>query len=792
METERSTSQPDAERDSLPEMLVRDFGSKSQLARRGVCALYDAIVSADEPVAAASLEQWKTLFGLASGCDLARPSARIGKLARRYGISTDGLQPDAMLFALHTYYSLPVKILLRGEAFGEHGAYELLRDDPFCWPTLARSTSVQRLIRQLADRAEPHQAAMLSQRHLRWSDPLGRLYQELFPRSLRHELGEYYTPDWLAEHVLDLAGYTGDPHRRLLDPACGSGTFLIAAIRRVRAWYHTQRDRTSMTEAELGRMILTNIVGFDLNPLAVMTARANCLMAVADLLPRRRRMRPSVELCDSILDGPREAQHTAIPFDYVVGNPPWIAWDNLPDDYRRASKPLWQRYGLFTLTGNEARHGGGKKDLSMLMLYTAADRYLADGGRLAMVVTQTVFQTKGAGDGFRRFRLGPDGQGLKVLRVDDMGALKPFADANNFTATILLEKGRPTQYPVPYVKWSPGDTAADGRRLPKQRTYRAEPIDPSRPGSPWFLRPEGFTRDLAELTGPSDYQAYLGANSGGANGVYWVTLLGPADGGVRIQNIAKKNKRSIDTVQRVIEPDLLYPLIRWGDVRRFSAIPSAHLLLAQDVATRTGIDENLMRQRYPRTYEYLRHFEQLLRDRAAYRRYQDNRPFYSMYNVGTYTPAPIKVVWRRMDRQINAAVVTETDDPLLGRRPAIPQETCVLIECPCEEEAHYLCAVLNSSIVNFLVGSHSVVGGKGFGTPGMLDFVRLRRFDSDDPRHGQLAAYSRRAHITAAAAGDDTVAGDDTTELQRQIDATTAQLWDLSQSDIEAIRSDRS
>ena len=54
---------------------------------------------------------------------------------------------------------------------------------------------------------------------------------------------------------------------------------------------------------------------------------------------------------------------------------------------------------------------------------------------------------------------------------------------------------------------------------------------------------------------------------------------------------------------------------------------------------------------------------------------------YSMYNVGPYTLAPLKVVWRRMDRRINAAVVEAIDDPLLGRRPVVPQETCVLTAC---------------------------------------------------------------------------------------------------------------
>ena len=95
-------------------------------------------------------------------------------------------------------------------------------------------------------------------------------------------------------------------------------------------------------------------------------------------------------------------------------------------------------------------------------------------------------------------------------------------------------------------------------------------------------------------------------------------------------------------------------------------------------------------------------------------------------------------------------------------------------------EAHYVCAVLNSAIVGFLVASHSVSGGKGFGTPSMLDLVRLRRFDPEDARHAELAECSRAAHAAAAR-------GDDPAESQRRIDQLAAQLWGLEPSDLEAI-----
>ena len=292
---------------------------------------------------------------------------------------------------------------------------------------------------------------------------------------------------------------------------------------------------------------------------------------------------------------------------------------------------------------------------------------------------------------------------------------------------------------------------------------------------------------LTERSGKSDYTAHLGANSGGANGVYWVEVLNAAEGGVLIRNIAARGKHAVDTVEQVIEPDLLYPLVRWSDVRRYSAVPRGHILLAQDPATRAGIGEDVMRQRYPRTLAYLEQFRGLLTARAAYRRYQQGGPFYSMYNVGPYTVAPVKVVWRRMDRRINAAVVEEIDDPVLGRRPVVPQETCVLVACDSADEAHYVCAVLNSAVVNDLVSAHSVRGGKGFGTPGMLEYVPLRRYQTNDPRHAALAALSRKAHgalllRSQSDCRDETLRASTGTlaEIQRQIDQVAADLWATS------------
>ena len=812
---------PDPTTPLRSENVARAFGRRAPGTAEDVRALYALLVDAGD-AARAALDRWKRLVTGACGHDVDRPSPGIEALARSFGIAFDRDHPAEVLFAVQTYYALVAKLLVSevlaslhrlpgptqwigatsdgplegqfarleaGAIARQLGIVDFPGDDPFAWYASAWNGAIDGLVRRLLDRLRNCRVPALGDDLPGARDLLKDLHEDLFCKPTRHMLGEYYTPDWLARHLLDEIGFDGGAGLRLLDPACGSGAFLVSAIRRIRDFWAARAAPLQASSESLRRTILAGVVGFDLNPLAVLSAKANYLIAVADLLDGAEPVCLPVLVRDSILaddDGPPMGR-----FDCVVGNPPWIAWDDLPADYREATKPLWQRYGLFSLSGSDARHGGGKKDLSTLMLYAAADRYLKPRGRLAMVVTQTVFQTKGAGDGFRRFRLG-DGDWLGVIRVNDLADFQPFSNAANWTASVTLEKGCPTVYPVPYVRWSRdgpsrrsngpsrrsnGLAEGDFRR----RTCLAAPVDPERPTSPWLVRPLGLSIDRSRLVGPSDYRAHLGANTGGANGVYWVEILEKAGGGVRVRNLGAKGKAPVEIVEAVIEPDLLYPLVRWGDVARYRARPQACLLLAQDVDGRRGIDQRAMLGRYPRTYDYLARFRGLLERRAAYRRYQGRAAFYSMYNVGRYTVAPVKVVWRRMDRRVNAAVVEPVDDRLLGPRPVIPQETCALIAAGSLDEAHYACAVLNSAIVDFVVRSHSVRGGKGFGTPSMLDFVRLRQFEPDNPTHQSLAAAGRRAHEAIGRGGQ-------VDPIQRQIDLLAGSLWGLDEHATLAIR----
>ncbi len=241
-----------------------------------------------------------------------------------------------------------------------------------------------------------------------------------------------------------------------------------------------------------------------------------------------------------------------------------------------------------------------------------------------------------------------------------------------------------------------------------------------------------------------------------------------------MRNIPEKGKRLVPVVESQIESQFIYPLLRWSDVRPFHAVPTAHLILAQDAEARRGIPEERLKREAPRTFAYLEQFRSVLADRAAYRRYQLRGAFYSMYDVGPYTLAPVKVVWRRMDRRITAAVVESRDDPRLGLRPIVPQETCVLVAVESTAEAYYLCALLNSAVAGFLVRSQSVRGGKSFGTPSILRCLSVGRFDAEIALHRCLSAAGRAAS-GAESASD---------EIRREIDELARQFWGLSTYDL--------
>ncbi|MBC7221376.1 SAM-dependent DNA methyltransferase [Candidatus Bipolaricaulota bacterium] len=850
-------------------------------------------------------------------------------------------EAERFFFVLHTYFALLVKLLawlalsrhlgvrlgalsfsglaaadgetLRrqlqemesGGIFRAYGITNLLEGDFFSWYLYAWNDKIEDALREVIKRLNEYDPTTLTLVPEETRDLFKKLYHYLLPREIRHSLGEYYTPDWLAQRLLvqlDSEFFTANPSKnegrmrqklmntRFLDPACGSGTFLVLIIARM-----LELGRALLVpESELLESILRNVVGFDLNPLAVLTARVNYLLAITDLLEHRRGeitipvyladsvRTPSLgedlpaqgayrfptavgeflvpeKLCtkehfdwftnlleDSVRSGisPESFVHqvqsrlpsesplderdkaflrdlyetmldlhrqglnglwarllknnfaplTVGEFDYIVGNPPWVNWEHLPDKYRHEIKPIWEKYGLFPHGGMDTILGKGKKDISMLMTFTVVDRLLKTGGKLGFVITQSIFKTSGAGQGFRRFQIPHRNQAptlLASVHVDDMVDLNPFEGASNRTAVMVLEKGRPTKYPVPYTVWRKRkgarftyestleEVVAATRRL----NFFAEPVDPTDPTSPWLTARPKALQAVRKILGKSDYEAHAGVYTGGANAVYWVEVVyRRPDGLVVVRNLTEGAKVQVDEVTEAMEPDLLYPLLRGRDVGRWRAEPSAMILMVQDPLRRRGIDEKDLQTRYPRTYGYLKRFEEVLRERAS-RGVSDmlkqGAPFYTMFAVGDYTFAPWKVVWPWISPSLVAAVIG-TDDT---GKVIVPEHNTSLVAFDSAEEAHFFCACFNSKPADFAAISSYPGGGGGIASPQVVERIRIPRYDPSNPVHRRLAELSQEAH-EAARRGDERALR----QIETEIDRHAAQLWGLSDEELAEIQ----
>ena len=278
---------------------------------------------------------WKRVFSQVC----AYSPAKLEGLVEHYGLAKGKkVDVEKLMFAVHTYYTLVMKLLtsevisffnpvsgsplqrienayyrsredLRAELLdleeggiiAKIGIRNFLEADYFAWYLDEWNEEVKDGVIEIVRMLSDYDPATVELDPDRVKDLFKRLYQNLVPKRVRHDLGEYFTPDWLAELVLKEADYDGNLDKRVLDPACGSGTFLVLAIKEMRNY---AEEHFVTDKSELLRKIVGNVVGIDLNPLAVLAARANYVIALGDLIryiPKKEGVEIPVYLADSIL-----------------------------------------------------------------------------------------------------------------------------------------------------------------------------------------------------------------------------------------------------------------------------------------------------------------------------------------------------------------------------------------------------------------------------------------------------------------------------------------------------------
>ena len=302
--------------------LVEDFGLNSTVGTAMIGALESELAAHLKRKSNSKIrrvfDDWRTLFGQVT--DLG--GGRNGDLRHSMPIGAV-FEPTetvaALLFVIHTYNAFVIKMLaaeivsecgltscpdfcehllglgdhdlltrlrdaIEGSAFFEAARIRgFVEEAVFSWYTEPSLSGPGQLMIAEAIRSLVIQLSLYRMDDLdalRSRDILKSFYQALVPEPLRKALGEFYTPDWLVDVACDRTGVKDWLNVRVLDPTCGSGSFLLEVVRRKRV---TARSAPLDAQATL-RMVLDSVWGFDLNPLAVQSARVNFLISIADLL----------------------------------------------------------------------------------------------------------------------------------------------------------------------------------------------------------------------------------------------------------------------------------------------------------------------------------------------------------------------------------------------------------------------------------------------------------------------------------------------------------------------------
>jgi Eco57I restriction-modification methylase len=216
-----------------------------------------------------SFEQWKKFLSIAYG-------------------SFDATENN---FSIHTYLSIFSKMLayivvsnddyiddnemhgiLDGNIFHRYNIRNFVDNDFFHWVKSETNfkllKKVFRLIAQELSTFDFHQVD---------EDILKGVYQELIDLDTRHSLGEYYTPDWLCERIVNEFEFKATD--KILDPACGSGSFLRATIHRIKYL------NPGLSVEAINDMVY----GIDIHPLSVQIAKTTLLLALGKSITQARK-----------------------------------------------------------------------------------------------------------------------------------------------------------------------------------------------------------------------------------------------------------------------------------------------------------------------------------------------------------------------------------------------------------------------------------------------------------------------------------------------------------------------
>lgn len=899
------------------ETLSQVINPKSKEVSEGIIKLYDIIKSEIEqtftnhPRRTTTLyNEWNRTFGAMFGDEKQETefNATSSAIKELYGVDSDkSIDSKIFLFATQTYFNITLKILIDSfiktitdpstilefqlswseiielfegrETENSSIISNFFEIHYYEWFTYLADGDQQRvvtnIIKDIFYLIKQFDLATYKLRPEEVQDVLQEIYMTLIPEQIRHLLGEYFSPDWIVEHSLDRIGYYGDINKKIIDPTCGSGAFIIQVLKRV---LNTKENDNSLTYEE-AKKITNNIVGFDLNPISAVSAKANYILTLLSSLekPLQEKDTPlsiPIYISDSVLSPvvySEEGEETfvartsvgefVIPkfenfsqasqfldeisfsidnsrgfsvfeklvlkrfslsqkqvesvkamyemmtllhrsaqdsfwgrilknsfapvmlkqkFDFVVGNPPWIAWKSMSKVYREGTLDVWKSYGIFEKNAYDKKTT--HDDFGMAVTYVALDQYLKPEGKLYFLLPWTFIKSTKGGEGFRKFEITRNDQKIpvKVELLDDYKDIKIFKPKHTVrTIGLLLKKGEKTSYPMKnWFEWSYKEKRNFEAHCTWQQVQEyitntrlsAQPIDLSDKQSAWLT----LTSDELSISNnvllngkESSYRGRKGIEPAGAKGVY--ILKRPqlnVDNTLKIINDMSRQRRqdlkAKGEHEGIVEDTFIYPMLGGRNIQRWKVVSNEFMVVPHKYDTPYGLSEDILVEEAPLTYQWLEFYKTgLLASRIQSGKFFNpkTQPWYRLDNVGDYTFSPYKVIWKEQSKSFSAVAIgnysslPNADLKLFKGedKPVVVDSKVLMLATSTMQEAYYVSGVLNSKSIRDIIDAYAVGLNRGVD---VLKNITVYKFDTSNILHLKIANCSENIHNLAKKSAD--------------------------------------
>ncbi len=302
------------------------------------------------------------------------------------------------------------------------------------------------------------------------SDVLGNIYEQYLGNILkatpkraklseskthRKEQGIYYTPSYIVDYIVKntvgdyIKTHTHEEIKnvKILDPACGSGSFLIRAYKELEKYWikelklnegDIRQTRFDLKNSDQFYTLKTdilrnNIFGVDLDPKAVEIAQLNLLLQVSERKHRLPLLQNTIKVGNSLIDDPNVSERAfkweeEFPeiikeggFDIVIGNPPYVRQESLSQNFKKYSQ---DKFSTHTYTA----------DIYIYFLEQSCT-LLSRNGIFGMICSNK-FMRANYGKSLRLFLA----KNYSKLKIIDFGELPVFEQAATFPAVVIAFK----------------------------------------------------------------------------------------------------------------------------------------------------------------------------------------------------------------------------------------------------------------------------------------------------------------------------------------------------------------